>query len=192
MSLNPAQFPDMPRDRSLPVVQPHGTEPAAQRAADLKTYGGVGGAHSKATWGTKTPFGGKNAVKNPIPAPDWDEAHSDASKDHNVVVGGATKWEARDEFVPTWRIRSPQDNVNPDAIAHQIANADPQHLTDRPDVVPYLGKEAGHDADVEMYDLNEGNHRVNAALGRGQLFMQAAVSRTTGYLRDEAEGRTPR
>ena len=76
------------------------------------------------------------------------------------------------EMVPTWRVRSGQRLVHPETVEHQVQHADPFALDADPVVVELEGDEEG-----PLYKVQDGNHRVNAALRRGQLFTPATVRR---------------
>lgn len=76
-----------------------------------------------------------------------------------------------DEMVPTWQIRSGQRLIHPETVEHQVQHAEPFALDNDPVVFELEGE------DEPVYKLQDGNHRVNAALQRGQLFMPATVRR---------------
>lgn len=71
---------------------------------------------------------------------------------------------SREEFVPSYELTSPQNIVNPYAINHMVENASG---VDVPDIS--VVKQGGQSV---VYD---GNHRVNAALERGQMLVPARV-----------------
>lgn len=76
----------------------------------------------------------------------------------------STQPDPREEFVPTYELSSPQKTVNPFAVSHLA-----EHSTglDAPNInVARRGSES------VVYD---GNHRVNAALRRGQMLIPADV-----------------
>lgn len=75
-----------------------------------------------------------------------------------------TQPDPHEEFVPTYELSSPQKTVNPFAVNHLA-----EHSTglDAPNInVARRGNES------VVYD---GNHRVNAALRRGQMLIPADV-----------------
>lgn len=108
------------------------------------------------------------------------------------------------EFIPVPHIVSGQRDVNKVAVDHQVKYADPMSLRDDPLVAAVKGPAAtglnAKDLDTlissnaphlddfvgveELFDVRDGNHRVNAALRRGQLFMPAKVMRAQGPKRE--------
>ena len=100
--------------------------------------------------------------------PRTSEHHPDA--DEIVVEDMGSK--PQQEWVPTWMVTSGQRYVNPVAVDHQVEHANPLALDKDPSLVSY------HDRRGEKrYDVKDGNHRLNAALRRGQLIAPANVER---------------
>lgn len=110
---------------------------------------------------------------NPLQSPDADAEFKQYYDDAFYYKTGTEFDRGHEtEFVPTWRITSGQSEVSEDAIKHQVKNANPLALDDDPEVTEYPAADGG-----TSYRVSDGNHRVNAALRRGQLFMPAKVDR---------------
>lgn len=122
-------------------------------ASSLADYGGDSGAWTMGgEWGA-----------NPLPRPQANVPWLDRPK-------------TAEEWVPTTHVTSAQPKVNPAAIEHQVQHADPLRLADDPVMTAYQERSG-----EEHYYVRDGNHRVNAAMRRGMLFMPAVVQRGGEY-----------
>jgi hypothetical protein len=83
-------------------------------------------------------------------------------------AGGVTDYE-RGRFIPTESIVSSQPQISHDAVSHLVANSSG---LDTPDIAVRQG--TGELSNT--YALRDGNHRVNAALARGQMLIPAEVT----------------
>jgi hypothetical protein len=81
----------------------------------------------------------------------------------------AQKDNKTDEWVPTNEIRSTQTDINADAVQHIVRNSPTGHL---PSIDAYG---VNHDSGRDFW-VRDGNHRVNAALDKGQMIIPANVS----------------
>lgn len=96
---------------------------------------------------------------NPIATP--------KAREHYAKVTGASRFgEAEETFLPSYEIESPQGAINPASVAHMAENASG---LDVPNISAYQF------ADTTM--VMNGNHRVNAALARGQMLIPATLRR---------------
>lgn len=75
-----------------------------------------------------------------------------------------------EEWVPSWKIKSIQDSIHEPAVEHLATNATG---TTEGNVTIVQGDE-GSRGESWLFD---GNHRTNAALRRGQMFVPANVMR---------------
>lgn len=112
-----------------------------------------------------------------------------------VVATSGRGYEQTEEFVPSWRIVSPQASVSREAVDHIKENANLLDLKSDP---TFNAKEGTRDDsesmrsalaeshgerytsimdEPEIYHLTDGNHRVNAALEKGQLLIPGKVTR---------------
>ena len=150
----------MPRRVATPPVQPD-DDLESRFAAHYPDNG----AHHPQRWGRSKTL----TAENPLYRDDaWSAMYGDIDRS---VSEGRYDSARSEEFIPPWRTMSSQGQVNPDAIDHQVAHADPMRLREQPDVY------AVQDAGEERYFVTEGNHRVLAAQRRGQLLMPANVER---------------
>lgn len=160
--LNQMEFPGMPR--RMEVASPSAETQTSWTDDDIPYRDND--AHRAFRWGrAEEPL----SAANPL----YDPGVFDAFSGHvdREVSEGKFGTEESEEFIPPWRVRSSQGSVNPDAIDHQVRNADPMALREDPEVNPI--DEGG----VESYFVTEGNHRTLAAQRRGQLLMPANVRR---------------
>lgn len=156
-NLSQLQFPGMPEPEP---ARPREASP--QAAASPVTYPD-NGAWSRKMW-SDDPDADLPLAPNPIPRTGLD--HARYANDTTYVRGQFD----RDEFIPPFQVTTDQDIINPEAVEHQVRHADPLNLDKDPSVY-YYETEGGE----PRYDIADGNHRVNAALRRGQLFMPAKV-----------------
>lgn len=101
-------------------------------------------------------------VPNPIPA-----TPPGAYKSLSAARKGAEV----DEWVPLEHVYSTQPEVHAPSVKHQVDHADPLRLDEDPRFAsaPHNGR--------DIYSVRDGNHRVAAALQRGQLIMPGRVAR---------------
>lgn len=127
---------------------------------------GRDGAHDMGSWGSESY--GEHYTDNPLPRT------QDDYYDHlnRMYAEGKSRPTTTNEFIPTYKIRTQQPEVNMKAVEHHVQNANPLKLDEDPYVMEYPSYEG-----ETLYDLGDGNHRVNAALRRGQLFTPANVER---------------
>ena len=144
---------------------------------------------------------------NPNMVEPYGSAHSRGDWESNPLAPGAADrgfgvtsttgrgFERSEEFVPSWRIVSSQKRVSREAIDHMKENANPLALKNDPE---FWAREGTKDSpenirsalakshgdrytsimdEPEIYDVTDGNHRVNAALERGQLLIPGKVAR---------------
>jgi hypothetical protein len=119
-------------------------------------------AHYPWAWGKEEAMDAANPLHS-------QDAEYDFARSAFMLKDGAM--EGDEEFVPTWRISSVQDNYNPAAVEHQVRHADPLALREDP-LVSALDKNG-----EEHFTVLDGNHRTLAAQRRGQLLMPARVMR---------------
>lgn len=113
----------------------------------------------------------------------YTSAHDMGGEEPNPIYPGAVarkleptpRGKSGPEFIPPWRAMSNQKSVNREAIEHQKQHANPLALNSDPFVIAHQGTEG-----EEVYDVRDGNHRINAAQERGQLLMPANVYRVGG------------
>lgn len=107
---------------------------------------------------------------------DWEKTRIPPSPDPHVEREIGANWRnersQREEFIPTFRTTTRQETVNTEAVEHQVTHANPMDLNKQPEVFSY-----NHPDGAESFHVSDGNHRVNAALRRGQLLMPADVWR---------------
>lgn len=105
-------------------------------------------------------------VENPILAPVGDPRRN---RFVNAISNGI-RGERDFEWVPSTEVRSTQTEINRGAVDHIVEHAG---MGDLPDTemfsVPH--------GDATDYWVRDGNHRTNAALRRGNLFVPARVTR---------------
>lgn len=172
-NLSPEQFHQTSLNLGhLPVIQPHAPAPPAEGpdddafgydpATDFEDQEGAKGRNGYTSAWDTDPY---SFVKNPIPQ----ITHRDENRfaDPRLWNSDATP-RYRSEWVPTEKIVSTQGKVSPAAIDHQVKHANPLALDQDPGFLPLTNG---------YYSVTDGNHRVNAAYRRGQLFMPGDVFR---------------
>lgn len=78
----------------------------------------------------------------------------------------------REEYVPTWKMKSFQPDYNPQAASHIAANANMLALNEAPMMSQHTNLDTGED----VYMVEDGNHRANAAQMQGRLLLPASVA----------------
>jgi hypothetical protein len=160
--LSQLQFPGMPEREAGPYKGERTAPPA-----DVTPYTS---AHTMYKADPDAAFGWSGDRVNLVP-PTGDDYYTYANRWTTTGRSPIPQSTERQDFIPTDRVTSDQDWVNHEAVDHMVQNANPLALHDDPSVYEYPGSDGR-----PKYDLNDGNHRTNAALRRGQLLMPATVS----------------
>lgn len=163
-NLNPAEF------GQLFDTAPYVDVGAAQRAAQERNAGQPqkptpygGSAWSTERWADPE-TGEKPIIENPLYDIEGAKSVTKSFRE-NVNIMDADQ---REEFVHTLDVVTPQGALNPAAVEHQV-----QHSTGLD--TPNIEVTAGAGPEEGRYALKDGNHRLNAALRRGQMFLPANV-----------------
>lgn len=98
------------------------------------------------------------------PIAEW--GADDAVVDHLDDITAADKFHGSPEtWIPSYSIESPQDDYNPESVQHMVDNASGLDVPNV-DVARINGRNI----------LLDGNHRVNAALERGQMLVPSNLT----------------
>lgn len=118
----------------------------------------------------------KTSARNPLLGPE-------SPREHHYTGIRAADPIVTEEFVPSWKVRSAQRDINPLAVEHLANNPAPPSRDGDVEVFEYNAGRNHRDPveDPEgrrrRYGVLDGNHRVNAALRRGQMFIPVKMYR---------------
>lgn len=166
-NLNPAEFGQL-FDTS-PYVDVEAAKRSANKEIRARPPGlAAGAADYGSAWSTERwadPGTGERPItENPLYDIEGAKSVTKSFRE-NVNIMDADQ---REEFVHTPDVVTPQGAINPKAVEHQV-----QHSTGLD--TPNIEVTAGAGPEEGRYVLKDGNHRLNAALRRGQMFLPANV-----------------